>query len=286
MNKILKFLLPTFKLQMNFLGELIGGIIQGGASIFGANKSANTAESNNERQLKWERERATNAHQWEIQDLEKAGLNPILSAGGSGAQTSGINPQMPDYSGYGKAGEAIATGIQNAIINKQRQQEINSSTALQSAQKYESETKSLMNLQQIEEMKANIAMKIAQTHLFGKQANSAETQSLLNQQKILESKQLQMEIAQKTSNLASEEEKLDNEIETLKLERENIKSKKEQIDIENKIKEKENKVFYLRESLKSLESIGKTIGMGIGGIIGANTIKSGLNAIKILKKIK
>lgn len=44
-----------------------------------------SAEINN----KYQKEFAQNAHQWEVQDLVKAGLNPILSAGGNGASASG-----------------------------------------------------------------------------------------------------------------------------------------------------------------------------------------------------
>lgn len=54
-------------------------------------------------QIAWEKERAQNAHQWEVQDLMKAGVNPIHTAGGSGATTSGVNGAMPDTSGYGQA---------------------------------------------------------------------------------------------------------------------------------------------------------------------------------------
>jgi len=38
-----------------------------------------------QRSRDWQREVANNAHQWEVADLKRAGLNPILSAGGKGA---------------------------------------------------------------------------------------------------------------------------------------------------------------------------------------------------------
>lgn len=50
-------------------------------SIFSS--AANYAAA--ERSWKHQKEYAMNAHQWEVEDLKKAGLNPILSAGGSGA---------------------------------------------------------------------------------------------------------------------------------------------------------------------------------------------------------
>lgn len=41
-----------------------------------------------ERQFNYQKQMMQNAHQWEVEDLRKAGLNPILSAGGSGASGS------------------------------------------------------------------------------------------------------------------------------------------------------------------------------------------------------
>jgi len=48
----------------------------------------------------WQREVGTNAHQWEVGDLRRAGLNPILSAGGKGANIPAAQQaQLPQSGG-------------------------------------------------------------------------------------------------------------------------------------------------------------------------------------------
>lgn len=101
----------------------IGGGASTFGSIYGANKSAKSAKKVMQMQIAWERERAQNAHQWEVKDLEAAGLNPILSAGGQGAATSGVSGQMPDTSGYGQAGEALLNSAK-AISDIENQNKI------------------------------------------------------------------------------------------------------------------------------------------------------------------
>lgn len=68
-------------------------------------------------QMNWEREKAQNAYQWAVKDMEKAGLNPILAAGNGGAQTgsttapkmSGTSPQMSSALRIGNIADTYAT---------------------------------------------------------------------------------------------------------------------------------------------------------------------------------
>jgi len=71
-------------------------------------------QSSANRSIKFQREAAKNAHQWEVEDLRKAGLNPILSAGGSGARASGgAQATMPDL------GSAVTTALAAKRLNQE-----------------------------------------------------------------------------------------------------------------------------------------------------------------------
>lgn len=78
-----------------------------------AAKSQEYARANMALQNQYEVTAAKNAHQWEIQDLKRAGLNPILSAGGQGAQADAGLINASVGSGSGGSGSAGA-GSQGA----------------------------------------------------------------------------------------------------------------------------------------------------------------------------
>lgn len=58
---------------------------------------------------KHQKEAMQNRHQWEVNDLRKAGLNPILSAGGSGAPGNAPQIVAPDLAGAFKSGAETST---------------------------------------------------------------------------------------------------------------------------------------------------------------------------------
>lgn len=102
--------------------EAIGGVANLGSSALSAYFS-----------WKHQKEVMKNRHQWEVEDLRKAGLNPILSAGGSGAPGNAPVIEAPDVSGAAaKAVEASLGRSQEDLIKAQTQQSVSSARQAES----------------------------------------------------------------------------------------------------------------------------------------------------------
>lgn len=111
---------------MSDLGD-IGAAVVGGVFGMSGQRSANKANLQIARdQMAFQERMSNTAHQREVEDLRKAGLNPLLSAGGSGASTpSGASVTMGnELSGFARAPETIiALRKARADISQTRAQE-------------------------------------------------------------------------------------------------------------------------------------------------------------------
>lgn len=119
------------------IGGAVGGIASTLASMRNTDKTNQTNKNVADQNLAFQREqqeyqkqlqqlifeREDTAHQREIQDLRAAGINPLATAGGNGANAGSVVPltemnnnyqaQTTDFSGLQAAGQAIDTAIQN-----------------------------------------------------------------------------------------------------------------------------------------------------------------------------
>lgn len=89
--------------------------IAGGASLLGSVGSAVFGASQANKQMDFQERMSSTAHQREVEDLRKAGLNPILSAKLGGSSTPpGAQANVPDFGSSAKAGieaQAVASQI-------------------------------------------------------------------------------------------------------------------------------------------------------------------------------
>lgn len=189
--------------------------IAGGAALAGTAWSALSGKSAQKRQIAWEKERAQNAHQWEVADLKAAGLNPILSAGGQGATTGGVSAPIPDTS-------QLTSGISSAIGLYQDNKRIENETQ---------QTASNIDLQKSQE-----------TLNFSKSLTEAEQQGLLTKQQA--NTAMQTQIAEQQRNKIMQEIRIAED--KLELEKASMRAQIQNLEKDGKKKEAEALAQELR----------------------------------------
>lgn len=195
--------------------NVLGGLGQAGASADAARKAQN-------KQIAWERERAQNAHQWEVQDLIKAGLNPILSAGGQGASTGGISAPVPDMSG-------ITTGLSNAFAATA----ILADNRKKAAETENTDTNSALQTEQILQTRQETINAMRKEGLIDAEKQKIYSENLL---KVGQAEMIRLDLQKQYATIQTDIARAKQELENLKAQGQSAKAKAKQDEIDTKTK--------------------------------------------------
>ena len=255
---------------------LIGGAASAAGNIGSSILSNSAAVRATEKQVNWNENAAKHAHQWEVQDLEAAGLNPVLSATSGGATTGAVSPVMPDYSGIANAGNNIMSAIMSSYTAdkiKSETKNIDADTENKKEQKESIIAERNLTKQQTKKLNWDIT-KIKSDIKRNEQLNSKDrteiNQMVENIRKIKSEKELidaEKELTYAKKDLTKQEEQY-------KL----ILSQKGLKEIEYKIAE--NQLIQVRAKMRYVDYTMEKIGQITKNLNeGARTITSAINAI-------
>jgi len=153
--------------MLPLLAPIIGAAIGGGASLIGGAMQNSAAAAAADKQMGFQKESAQHSYQWAMDDMRKAGLNPILAYKQGGAGTLSGSSYTPQNVGAAAAtGATAGAGVASSAIAATRNQaelaNIAADTALKSSQDKTQDALQIQALAQAGQANANSALAGAQ----------------------------------------------------------------------------------------------------------------------------
>lgn len=143
---------------------ILGGIMQNNANkqLQADANNANMAIAADNR--RWQEMMSNTAHQREVEDLKKAGLNPILSATGGSGASSGSAPTASVQAA--KMEDVLGKGVSSALASRQLEAEVeakDSQISLNNAAKVTAGTQQVVNITNAKKAEADTAATVEAT---------------------------------------------------------------------------------------------------------------------------